>query len=308
MFGFLKRTKMNKKNFADWLTWDAYDHYFRYMLDIAVNVIKWENLPEGMDERYLEMSLIKNGYCYFFKDEIVDKYVSLSGANSGGFDVYGNPYNRCAIGVNGYRRMLNPYNSVICWNNYGRYGYIQDIEYFARRIANVIRTSDVNLEGQKTPRIYVVNKNTKLTMDNIEDNINHYLPTIKLDTNFNINDIKVLENTAPYIVDKLRLHFNDIWNEYLTFLGIENMLNDKKERMVADEVHANDGNIEASRNTMLSARKKAAIDFNKMCGTNMKPVFNSNLPTLLNNTFDIITYMNRKNVEDVEDVGGVKIE
>lgn len=287
MFAFGKGKRRLKESYIEDNV--VYTHYWNTMVDIAVNVIKWDNLPEGMEERYLELSLIKNGYCYFFKDEILDRFCNLSGANGGTFDIYGNPNSRVAIAVNGYRKSLTPENSVICWNNYGRFGFIPDIQYFANRITRAVRIADVNLEQQRTPRIYAVNSRNNLTIDNIANQQYANVPYIKLDSKLDLNNIMQYDNTAPYIVDKCRYEIGQIWNEFLTFLGIENMNDDKKERMVADEVYANYGNIEASRNTMLSSRKIAAEEFNKMYGTNLEPHFNTKLPTMINNIVPLYT-------------------
>lgn len=47
-----------------------------------------------------------------------------------------------------------------------------------------------------------------------------------------------------------------ILRECMTFLGIENANMDKKERLVSDEVNANNQQVIASRNIWLSERKK----------------------------------------------------
>lgn len=54
-----------------------------------------------------------------------------------------------------------------------------------------------------------------------------------------------------------------ILRECMTFLGIENANMDKKERLVADEVSANNQQVIASRNIWLSERKKAIEELNK---------------------------------------------
>ena len=89
--------------------------------------------------------------------------------------------------------------------------------------------------------------------------------------------------SAPYTADKMDIHKNMVWNEFLTWCGIENSNQDKKERLVANEVGSNYGNVEISRNTCLQSRLKAVEKINKKFGLDIKVSFNSELITLLNN-------------------------
>ena len=62
-------------------------------------------------------------------------------------------------------------------------------------------------------------------------------------------------------------------NEALTFLGINNANTDKKERLITDEVKANDEQLYVARQVMLNARKQACEEINKMFGLNIDVEF-----------------------------------
>ena len=81
----------------------------------------------------------------------------------------------------------------------------------------------------------------------------------------------------------------------MTFCGIENSNQDKKERLVSDEVGSNYGNVEAQRNVMLNARKQAVEKINAMFGTNIDVHFRSNLQTMVN-----IENVSRETLEESE--------
>jgi hypothetical protein len=59
----------------------------------------------------------------------------------------------------------------------------------------------------------------------------------------------------------------------MTFLGVNNANQDKKERLVESEVGANDEQIEQARFNMLDARKLACKKINAMFGLNIDVKF-----------------------------------
>ena len=77
--------------------------------------------------------------------------------------------------------------------------------------------------------------------------------------------------------DKLQAYKHNLWNEAMTFLGVGNAKQDKKERLVADEVSANDEQIQGSRYIMLNARQDACNEINKMFGLNISVDFKLNV-------------------------------
>ena len=56
----------------------------------------------------------------------------------------------------------------------------------------------------------------------------------------------------------------------MTFLGVNNANMDKRERLVTNEVEANNQQVQASEDVMLKARERACKLINKMFGTNIK--------------------------------------
>lgn len=85
----------------------------------------------------------------------------------------------------------------------------------------------------------------------------------------NIEGVKVLKTDAPFIADKVMAYKHDLWNETMSFLGLNNANVNKKERLVTDEVNANNQMIELMAETMLLTRKKACEEINKMFGLNV---------------------------------------
>lgn len=272
----------------------TYIDYYNRLMELALNVFEWENLPPSVDERFLELTLYEMGYCLYFNDEIIGN-LALTCTIGGQLDVYRIPVLRRAYAVNGYNKMCSTKDSVLIFNNYLHTPTQLTIELFARRLYEIERAIDVNVKAQKTPTLILSSEQQRLTLLNLYMQYDGNEPFIFGDKNMDIEGIKSLKTDAPFVADKLENLKHQIWNEALTFCGIENSNQDKKERLVSDEVGSNYGNIEAQRNVMLNARKQAVKKINAMFGTNIDVHFRSNLATMVN-----VDNVSRETLEESE--------
>lgn len=242
----------------------TFNMYYNRMLELAYASIKWENLPDTVDERYLEISLSRNASAIFFKDPVIGE-MALTCLFNGNFDAYGNPVSRRAYSYyNNYQRELDSSNSVIIWNNFTRTPSTTFIKDYALRLYNIDRTIDVNINAQKTPVLITGTTDQRLTLINLYKEYAGNAPVIYGDKNLDLNSLNVLKTDAPYISDKLYDLKTQIWNEYLTYLGITNVSYQKRERLISDEVMRGQGGTVASRWSRLAMRQKAADEINKM--------------------------------------------
>lgn len=271
----------------------TYIDYYQRLMEFAINMFEWRNLPPTVDERFLELTLYEKGYCLYFNDEVVGN-LALTCTIGGMLDVYRIPTERRAFAVNGYNKICTSQDSVLIFNNYLHTPTILTIELFARRLYEIERTIDVNVKAQKTPTLVLASEQQRLTMKNLYMQYDGNEPFIFGDKDMEFDGIKCLKTDAPYVADKLQVLKHQIWNEALTFCGIENSNQDKKERLVADEVGSNYGNIEAQRNVMLNARREAADKINRMFGTNIEVGFRSSLNTMVNSE-----NVSRETIEEV---------
>lgn len=276
---------MSKKMKRQWesaeLNNKTYIDYYDRLMELALNVFEWENLPPTVDERFLELTLYEMGYCLYFNDPLIGD-LALTCTIGGRLDVYRIPILRRAYAVNGYNKMCSTRDSVLIFNNYLHTPTLLTIELFARRLYEIERAIDVNVKGQKTPKAILSSEQQRLTMKNLFMQYDGNEPFIFGDKNLDIEGIKSLDIGSPFVADKLQILKHQIWNEALTFLGIENSNQDKKERLVSDEVGSNYGNVEAQRNVMLNARRQAVKKINSMFGTDINVKFRSNLATMVN--------------------------
>lgn len=246
----------------------TFRQYYNRLVELAISMFEWKNLPDTIDARFLELCLFTDGQAIFFKDEELG-FLALQNAANGGFNVYRIPVNRRAYAVNGYNKQLTEKDSVIIFNNYLHTNSQLDSVMFAKRLYNLDRAIDVNANAQKTPILIKCDETQRLTMVNLYKMFDGNEPFIFGDKSLNTNAVQVLKTDAPYVADKLYQLKTQIWNEALTYLGISNINVQKKERLITDEVTRNQGGTIASRYSRLNARRDACKQINAMFGLNI---------------------------------------
>lgn len=263
--------KKKNQSFHDTLMANGatYVQYYNRLMELSMSMFEWKNLPDTVDERYLELGLFSSGCMVFFKDDVIGE-LALNMTYQGGFDIYGEPTRRRAYSrYNQFQTTLDKDNSVIIWNNMIRTNSALDVQMFAYRLYNLDRIVDINANAQKTPVLITCDEKQKLTMKNLYMKYEGNYPVIFGDNNLDIKSLSVLKTDAPFVSDKIYDLKVKIWNEALTYLGISNINTTKKERMITDEVIRNQGGTIASRYSRLESRRRAVKKINKMYGLNI---------------------------------------
>ena len=243
----------------------TYRQYYNRLVELAISMFEWKNLPDTVDPRFLELCLFTDGQVVFFNDPDLG-YLTLQNACNGGFNVYRIPVKRRAYAVNGYQKDLSDKDSVIIFNNYLHTNSQLDAAMFARRLSDLDRSIDVNAKAQKTPILIKCDETQRLTMQNLYMQYDGNMPFIFADKSLNTNQLQAIKTDAPYVADKLYQLKTQIWNEALTYLGISNINVQKKERLITDEVTRNQGGTIASRYSRLNAMRDACKQINAMFG------------------------------------------
>ena len=246
------------------------DYYYRLML-LAKSLYKWEGLPNGINEKWIENYLFSYGNCIFYNDPNLGFMVSKMGYN-GMLNVYNEPTMIQPIAPNYIYtgpQLVNYENVVIIRNNDDSIPTAPTIELYAWDLTNIKRTIDVNIYQQKMPLIIKCSDKQKLSLKQVIMKRDDNEPAIFGDKNLDMSDIEVLNTQAPIVFDKLQIQKHSVWNECMTFLGVNNANMDKRERLVTDEVSANDDQIDSSADVFLKARERACDEINKMFGLNI---------------------------------------
>jgi hypothetical protein len=256
-----------KKSVAAWENERTYQMYFSRLRDYALSLFEWKGLPETVNERFLELTMFQEGKILFFED-IEMGFLSLP-FTYGSLNVYNEPVNYTAFSIN-YSKDYTVDNAIPIWANFGRHPIHWIVEEYAKRLYFVERALDLNIRQQKFPFLILGEESQRLTLMNAYEKWEGNEPFIfGYKTGFDKDAFQVLNTPVPYVADKLLEYKHNLWNEAMTFLGIGNAKQDKKERLVADEVAANDEQIESSREIMLKARQLACKQINAMFGLNI---------------------------------------
>lgn len=277
-----RRNFLSKKrydsNFAGAVdTHATYNYYFMRLLSIAISCFEWENLPDGIDSRFLETTLLYNSNALFFKDEVLGNLV-LPVALGGNFDVYGIPVTRRAYAVNGYQAERDTSNSVVIYDNLLHMSLLPIIEMFCKRLTNLEITKDINLRAQKTPILMQCTESQRLTLENLFMKIDCSTPVIYADKALDLDSLKVLNLQAPYLVGNLQTEKLNVLQEAYNFLGVGGLEIEKRERLLTREIAASQEASFAQRENRLKAREQAAEQINRMFNLNITVKYSNSSP------------------------------
>ena len=282
---------------------------------ICTSMFEWVNLPESMNARYLEECLFFEGKAALLKDELYG-FINTKCASNGYLNIYGLPTSLNCYSYQ-YNAIRNLYTGlegtedkdcILVMNNWQMIPTTATIDLFCQRLAEAEMTASVNIKAQKTPVLIVVDENQRLMMENLYAQYDGNRPFIFGDKNqLSENAIKSISTGASFIADKVMEYKKQIWNEALTFLGINTLQTEKKERLITDEAASNNELINLNLQSMLIPRQEAAKQFNKLFGlTGDKAVsvrLRSDLFNVLKQEESIITDFNKNGIDDkVEEV------
>jgi hypothetical protein len=259
----------------------------RNLTELAVNRFKWDGLPESIDPRFLEMCLFFNALAVVYWDKDYDKLLAVRGTGTGFINMLDNPVSFSVIGPGSllkpdtdtapaqFRNKIVPAYSpanhmdlddeerrmkaIPIWANYLRSPEVDIVKVYATRLAWIDRTLEINTRNARRTKLIKGTPNLQLSMVNAARSFDQGDDIIQVTGPLQDMDfIETLDlGVNPDAYDKLSLLRTRIWNEAMTLLGIDSANQDKKERLVAAEVGANDGQTDSMRFVSLNARRQA---------------------------------------------------
>lgn len=253
---------------------DTYIDYLERMKKICLSMFEWQNLPESMNARFIEMCLFYNGQAALLYDDNYG-YINTMAADGGYINIYGLPTEiQCYSYRFNQRRSLYMTDTgeergkecILVMNNYERIPTSATVNLFAYRLAEAQRTADVNIKAQRTPILITTDQKQYFTLKKMYEEYDGNTPAIFADKNVITPDaLKSMKTDAPFIAQNIMDYKREIWNEFLTFMGISN-LSEKRERMISNEVDSNNELVNLNLQALLIPRKEACKQFNEKYG------------------------------------------
>lgn len=272
-YKFIDSLLMNDLTFYDYL-----DRFRK----VALSVFEWVNLPKSMNAMWLEKCLYYEGQATLLKDKNYG-FINTKCCSDGYINLYGLPnqlhcysfdyetHRKLYTGLKGksdkMREYLENSECILVQNNWERTPTAGTMELFAYRLYEAEQTAFTNIKAQKTPIILLVDETQRLMMENLYSQYDGNRPFIFGDKKqINQDTLKAIKTDAPFIADKIIDYKKEIWNEALTFLGINNIMVDKKERLITDEANSNNELINLNLQSYLAPRLEACRQFNEKFG------------------------------------------
>ena len=254
----------------DSITYSAKRFYENKYFGLFLNAYKFDNLTRSQ-RRYLLKKLWQNGTACAFvlagtqqepsmKSLLTNKTkdtIELGNDNPNGLLIF-TPYAPIQYNIEDEPSVVNIVNIrgaqflpkkpqvvnkdvVICWAHSSHAPIRSLVMFYIEKIVDVENTINMNLFVHKLPRLVVCSPEDKQRVEELMDAIERGEKKLFLDA----NDVQAIKNVLEsgsntnYIIDKLYQYKQSLENELLTFLGINNVSIEKKERLITDEANSN---------------------------------------------------------------------
>lgn len=242
--------------------------YERVLTELSLNRFKWTNLPDSVDERYLEKTLMQKGKILWFwwedpHQRVQGRHLVQPFADIGTPNHYGNPTQFRVHNHGGIYGTYTKHEATPIYGNYLRTPDHDIMRVYAQRLTELDVTIDVNTINMRHPRIIVMSDQSRLTMDNIDQQYQAGVPVIKVSANDPTQAYATLDLGAHHeTIPGLLASKGKTWNDALMMLGVPTVNQDKKERMITDEAETGKDQSEVIRNIALNSRKQACERIN----------------------------------------------
>lgn len=259
---------------------ENYDFYFKWLLGKLHNVFVWENLPETVDETFLNNELFLSGMVCW--TEFNGKLYALNGGYGGEPNEYYRP-TRFVIAnpVLGSKQVKIGEDGVVMFNSdvdkdFGQ-GLFQLIKQTATLLAdNIVSINCAQING-RVQAIYTADTTAlKNSAQAILKRLYAGEPYQVIDQDI-INKLEVnpMAATAGGVdVQKLTELHQYLISQFYQNIGIKSNGVMKKERLITGEIDSQEDFLAISIEVMLKAREEAVKAINEMFGTDIKVKIN----------------------------------
>ena len=258
----------------------GYNYWLFKLLGIVIDMFEYDNLPEGLTKRDIELNLIMTGHAAFIRKSTGEYFVPLS--HLYGYDEYYQPV--WMVFANPVVQRPYQYNigedTEVIYNNSLKdsiyyvkadTGLSTFVSRYARQLADIEATINIYAVNSRLVSIPVTNDNS------VKESIKLFFKSLALGKRNIVSDSSIVEKFRN--VDINRSNIKDGINDWLLArdkvleqfyrdLGIK-MNNQKKAQVNEEEVEANDQLLLINTHDMLAAREEGLDKVNKLFGLDM---------------------------------------
>lgn len=264
------------------------EYYKRYLLQKVISVYDFQGFPKIWSKSYFTYVLFGIGYITVFE---TDRYgVIPQACGLSGYNVFYEPTN--AIVANPLIEFKNDlrfgYNCELVKMQPDYSGIMDMVTNYADLMALAWETASVNLVNSKMAYVFASsNKAGAETFKKMYDQINQGNPAVFIDKDmFNLDGSRnwdyVTQNIgANYIVGDILADLKNIEDRFNTDIGIPNANTQKRERLITDEVNANNVDTKAKVILWLETIREGLEKVNEMFGLNLSVKYRYDLDEIL---------------------------
>lgn len=226
------------------------------------SVFAYTGMPLIVDMAQVEQWLMYRGSVAFFIDELIGPLI-LPYTTQGSLNQYGNPTTIRAYGMNGYQIYLNPDQYVIIYDNNMKISNINALRQYAIRLSQTDKAIDVNIAAQKTPILLTAQNEGQLNSLKLAYRKMATGQPVIAEIGNTVNaGVNALNTGAPMVFNELQNYKLNLLSEVLTFCGVPNRGDPKRERLITTEVSAINGHVVHERTNRLQTRQRAIDEIN----------------------------------------------
>lgn len=261
----------------------GYSFYLKMLYEKCLGMFKYLNLPETLPAEEIEKRLMWFGFCGVFKHKTFGIVCADGGLS--GVDIYYRPtsfvYAQPVLGSDELK--IND-NCVIIYNTQSDvihpYGFSELIKRYARMLADVDASIEIQIINSRATKL------NSVADDLTAIAVNNAMQAIERGETYTVNQNSIIDkwqtkdwNTAhPEQIEKLLDAKQCILNSFLEEIGVKS-INAKRERMITNEVSADNQLLMVNTDDLLYKRKMGVKQINEM--------FKCDIKVELNETYDV---------------------
>ena len=271
----------------------GYKYWFSKLLDVLIKMFKYDNLPEGLPAREIELNLLITGHAVILANPDKPGQLFTPLTSIAGVDQYYQPEwavfaNPDITKKNGKQWMFDE-DCINIWNNSLQesmwYLPLDDSMYtfiarYARQLADIESSINIYMVNSRAASLPVSDDNT------VKESIKLFFKKLAMGKRSIITDSNIVEkfrnvdfnnSSGKDDLNGLLVARDKILEQFYRDIGIR-MYNPKRAQVTESELESNDQLLLINHDDMLECRETGIEKVNNMFGTNisvsLNPLFN----------------------------------